>query len=144
MGHTPKDTVRLVVSPPGTSEKRTLNDVPMTEANRRSIRAAAASGAKTEPAAARPVVAVAPEVLKKYEGVYAISARFALTVTLEGDTLMVQATGQQKLHLFPQSETKFSVRGVDAQITFVGGQNGKAEQLILHQNGANQVGTRRE
>ena len=34
MGHEPKDTVRLVVSPLGSRETRTLEDVPMTEANR--------------------------------------------------------------------------------------------------------------
>ena len=37
MGHEPKDTVRLVVSPLGSSETRTLEDVPMTEANRWAI-----------------------------------------------------------------------------------------------------------
>lgn len=36
MGHEPKNTVRLVVSPLGSPETRTL-DVPMTEANRRAI-----------------------------------------------------------------------------------------------------------
>jgi hypothetical protein len=34
MGHAPKDTVRLVVSPQGSRETRTLEAVPMTEANR--------------------------------------------------------------------------------------------------------------
>ena len=38
MGHTPKDTVRLVVIPVGSSTPRTLEDIPMTEANRRDIR----------------------------------------------------------------------------------------------------------
>ena len=42
MGHEPKDTVRLVVRPLGSSETRTLEDVAMTEANRKAIRAAAA------------------------------------------------------------------------------------------------------
>jgi hypothetical protein len=37
MGYAPKDTVRLVVSPPGSSITRTLEDVPMTEANRQII-----------------------------------------------------------------------------------------------------------
>ncbi len=42
MGHEPKDTARLVVRPLGSSETRTLEDVAMTEANRKAIRAAAA------------------------------------------------------------------------------------------------------
>jgi len=37
MGHPPGDTVTLVVQPLASSETRTLADVPMTEANRRSI-----------------------------------------------------------------------------------------------------------
>lgn len=41
MGHEPKDTVRLVIRPLGSSETRTLEDVPMTEANRRAIYKAA-------------------------------------------------------------------------------------------------------
>ena len=41
MGHEPKDAVRLVVRPLGSSETRTLEDVAMTKANRKAIRAAA-------------------------------------------------------------------------------------------------------
>jgi hypothetical protein len=41
MGHEPKKTVRLVVSPFGSSNTRTLEDVPMTKANRQAIKAAA-------------------------------------------------------------------------------------------------------
>jgi len=37
MGHEPRDTVRLVVSPLGSRAMRTLEDVPMTEANRWAI-----------------------------------------------------------------------------------------------------------
>jgi hypothetical protein len=115
----------------------------MTEANRQAIKAAAALREKSGPLATSPVK-VAPDILKKYEGVYAITPDFALTVTLEGDKLMVQATGQQKLQLSPETETKFSVTGVDAQLTFAGDKNGKAELVILHQNGANQVATRQQ
>jgi CubicO group peptidase (beta-lactamase class C family) len=43
MGHEPKHAVRLVVSPLGSRATRTLENVPMTEANRRVIKAAAMS-----------------------------------------------------------------------------------------------------
>ena len=52
MGHEPKDTVRLVVSPPGSRATRTLEDVPMTEANRRVIKAAAMARERGEQGAA--------------------------------------------------------------------------------------------
>lgn len=103
-----------------------------------------AFGEKIDPPTAPSTVKVAPAVLAKYEGVYAITPKFALTVTLEGNKLMVQATGQQKLRVFPESETKFFYKVVDAQLTFVTDKKGKAEQLILHQNGANQVATRKD
>ena len=41
MGHEPQETVRLVVMPLGSSTTRTLENVPMTKANRQAIRAAA-------------------------------------------------------------------------------------------------------
>ncbi|HVW37049.1 MAG TPA: DUF3471 domain-containing protein, partial [Pirellulales bacterium] len=103
-----------------------------------------AAGGKVEPPAPPRVVEVAPEVLKSYEGVYAISPQFALTVTLEKGKLMVQATGQQKFQVYPESEKKFFYKVVNAQLTFVTDKNGKAEKLILHQNGVDQVAKRQE
>jgi hypothetical protein len=52
-----------------------------------------------------------------------------LTITKEGDRLMAQATGQPKLELFPQSETEFFFRVVDARVTFA--QNEKGETTTL-------------
>ena len=49
MGHPPQDTVKLVVQPLTTSETRTLEDVPMTRANRQAIRAAAQARERSEP-----------------------------------------------------------------------------------------------
>jgi hypothetical protein len=42
MGHEPKETARLVVRPLGSSDTQTLEDIAMTEANRKAIRKAAA------------------------------------------------------------------------------------------------------
>ena len=103
-----------------------------------------AAGEKVEPSPAPRTVKVAPEVLKSYQGVYAISPQFALTVTLEKGKLMVQATGQQKFQVYPESEKKFFYKVVNAQLTFVTGKSGKAERLILHQNGIDQVAARQD
>jgi hypothetical protein len=99
---------------------------------------------KTEPLKASPVARVATAVLEKYVGVYEITPEFAMTVTVEDGKLIVQATGQGKLFLDGDSATKFSVRGVDAKVTFVGDDDGKFSRLVLHQNGANKVAKRRE
>ena len=71
-------------------------------------------------------------------GKYELRPEFVLTVTREGDKLMTQATGQPKFEVFPESETTFFLKVVDAQITFVRDAAGKVTHLILHQGGANQ------
>ena len=67
----------------------------------------AALGAKPGPIELRTTKDVRPEVLKSYEGTYALSLLFAITITVEDGKLMAQATGQEKCQIFPESETKF-------------------------------------
>jgi hypothetical protein len=81
-------------------------------------------------------VKVAADVLKPYAGRYAITPQFALTVTVEDGKLFVQATNQSKLPVFAKSKTEFFYRVVDAQISFVKDKEGKVDELVLHQNGA--------
>ncbi|KPK79127.1 MAG: hypothetical protein AMS25_13680 [Gemmatimonas sp. SM23_52] len=57
--------------------------------------------------------------------------------------LMAQATGQEKVQLFPESETEFFIREVDAQITFVRGPAGTVDELILHQGGRDMPAVRK-
>jgi hypothetical protein len=83
----------------------------------------------------RKTAKVDPEVLKKYEGTYYLSLAFAITITLENDKLMAQATGQQKFQIFPESESKFFYKVVDAQISFEKAKDGSVSKLVLHQNG---------
>jgi hypothetical protein len=49
MGHPPQDTVKLVVQPLTSVETQVLEGVPMTEANRQAIKAAALSRENSEP-----------------------------------------------------------------------------------------------
>jgi hypothetical protein len=56
-------------------------------------------------------------------------------VTLEGDHLMTQLTGQPKFPLFAESENKFFLKVVDAQVEFVRDAKGAVASLILHQGG---------
>ena len=71
-------------------------------------------------------------------GVYEIVPAFQMAVTREGDQLYVQATKQPKFPLFPESETKFFLKVVDAQVTFVKDETGAVAHLILHQLGKEQ------
>jgi CubicO group peptidase (beta-lactamase class C family) len=95
-----------------------------------------------EPPRERKVVDVEPIERQKCVGVFAITPQFALTVTEEGGNLFVQATGQGRLTLLPASATKFNVKEVDAQITFVADRSGNVNELILHQNGRDQRAAR--
>jgi hypothetical protein len=56
-------------------------------------------------------------------------------MTLEGGQLMTQATGQQKFPLFAESETKFFLKVVDAEVEFVKNDKGEVTGLVLHQGG---------
>lgn len=91
----------------------------------------------------RVAIQVDSKILQSYVGEYVLAPTFVITITKEKDGLMLQATGQSKLELFAESEEKFFVKEVDAQISFVKGKSGAVDQLILHQNGANQPAKKR-
>jgi CubicO group peptidase (beta-lactamase class C family) len=84
---------------------------------------------------AKEPVNVPTELLQQYTGSYAINDNFVLEVTLSGKTLYVQATGQPKLKIVPESNTMFFSKVVEARIEFVKGDDGKISKLILHQGG---------
>jgi CubicO group peptidase (beta-lactamase class C family) len=83
----------------------------------------------------RSQVKVDPAILRGYVGNYQLAPNFFLTVTLEGDQLVTQATGQSKVEIFPESDRDYFLKVVDAQITFVTDSQGRATELILHQGG---------
>jgi D-alanyl-D-alanine-carboxypeptidase/D-alanyl-D-alanine-endopeptidase len=100
------------------------------------------AGGKPDPIAVRKTVKVDPAVLKSYEGKYALAPVFAITVTIEDGKLMAQATGQPKFEVFPESETEFFYKVVDAKLSFEKDKDGKVSGLVLHQNGLNLPGTK--
>lgn len=87
----------------------------------------------------RKAITVPAATLQKYAGAYELAPGAVMTITLEGDSLMGQLTGQGKLPIFPQSETLFFLKVVDAQIEFAA----DASSLVLHQNGRSTKATRR-
>ncbi|HYK05188.1 MAG TPA: serine hydrolase [Thermoanaerobaculia bacterium] len=101
-------------------------------------------GEPPPPPPAPKEVAIDPKLLDNYTGRYQLAPAFVLTVTREGDGLFVQATGQGKAQVFPMSEREFFYRIVEARITFVTDEAGRATSLVLHQNGAEMPGKRVE
>ena len=83
----------------------------------------------------RTSITLKPEVLERYVGRYQVTPEMILEVTLEGSRLMTQATGQQKLEVFAESETAFFLKAFDAQLTFGTDAAGSVTHVTLHQNG---------
>jgi hypothetical protein len=96
-------------------------------------------GADYQPPPPRKEVAVSSEILKSYAGVYELAPGVNFDVAAEGDKLMVQITGQPRVQVFAESETKFFYKVVEAQITFQKDAEGKVTGLILHQSGRDQT-----
>jgi CubicO group peptidase (beta-lactamase class C family) len=86
--------------------------------------------------AERQAIVVSPKILAQYTGTYELQPKFDLAITLEGDQLAAQATGQEKLQLFPESETKFFAKVVDLEIEFLKDDKGVVTHLMLHQGPA--------
>ncbi len=95
-------------------------------------------GEKYELPRERVVARVDPRLYDAYLGKYELSPTFTITVTRDGNRLLTQATNQPQFEVFPESETKFFLRVVDAQITFVKDEKGVVTHLILHQGGRDQ------
>jgi CubicO group peptidase (beta-lactamase class C family) len=92
-------------------------------------------GEKYEIPRERVAIKIDPKILDAYVGQYELAPNLIITMTREGDSLMTQVTGQPKFELFPESETKFFLKVVDAQVTFVKDDKGMVTHLILHQGG---------
>ena len=100
------------------------------------------AGQPAEPLALRQPVKVAAESLERLVGKYALAPTFALAITREDDQLFCQATNQPRFRIYPESEAKFFLKEVDAQLTFTLGGEGKASSVVLHQNGRDMPGRR--
>jgi hypothetical protein len=84
----------------------------------------------------RKEITLSPDILSQYVGTYELRPGFDLMITLEGDQLISQVTGQGKNPIFAETETKFFLKVVDAQIEFFKDESGKVSHLVLHQGPA--------
>lgn len=78
-------------------------------------------------------ISVPEEILKPYEGEYELMPGFNLKIIVENGDLFIQATGQEKYQLFPESNTKFFMKVVDAQAEFIPETDGSVNKLIFTQ-----------
>ena len=75
---------------------------------------ALAYGERVVLAEERKEIAVPAKILAEYVGSYELGPGFVFVVTLEGEQLITQITGQAKVQIFAESETIFFPKVVDA------------------------------
>ncbi len=96
--------------------------------------------AQGKPVAARlppafpPAVALDRATLQQYVGTYPLDGA-TFTVTLRGDALYVQLTGQPAVQVYASAKDEFYLKVVEARITFGRNATGAVNGLTLYQNG---------
>ncbi len=83
-----------------------------------------------KPREAHPVAKIDPAIIDAYLGDYLVGSR-TCSVVKEGDKLMLVAPGWMKAEAFPESETRFFLRAMDAQMTFVRNEKGEVTGFVF-------------
>ncbi len=92
----------------------------------------------------RAAIQVDPKVLAAYAGTYQLQPGFDLVITVENGQLMTQATGQGRIPVYAESETKFFPIVIPAEIEFFKDDQGKVPYLVLHQGGNDMKAPRKQ
>jgi D-alanyl-D-alanine-carboxypeptidase/D-alanyl-D-alanine-endopeptidase len=90
----------------------------------------------------RTEITLDPNVLEKYVGKYEFAPNVVFTITRKDNQLYAQLTGQGTAEIYPESETEFFSRVVDAQIIFKTDDKGRVNALVLRQLGQDQMALR--
>ena len=70
-------------------------------------------------------------LLQSYTGAYELAPGFIITVTRDGSRLFAQATGQGQFEIFPNSNTEFYLKAVEAKIVFAKDAEGVINMTLL-------------
>jgi CubicO group peptidase (beta-lactamase class C family) len=92
-------------------------------------------GEKVELPSERKEITLAPKLLEQYVGTYQMAPKINMMITVANGQLISQISGQGKVPLFAESETKFFPKVVDAEIEFGKDDKGAVTSLTLHQGG---------
>lgn len=92
------------------------------------------------PSSSRHSIAVAEPIMRSYVGEYSVSARMAITVSLEGGLLRAHPTGEMERVMRGLSETRFFVEGSRMELTFTKDAVGAVTGIVMHQGGKDLVG----
>ncbi|MFT3796616.1 serine hydrolase [Flavobacterium sp.] len=66
----------------------------------------------------RKAMVLSKEMLVKYVGVYELQPSFQITIDYQDDRLLAKATGQPSVGLFAETDNRFFIKEINAQIVF--------------------------
>lgn len=84
-----------------------------------------------------------PAIFDRYAGNYELMPGFSLKFRRQGEQFFTQATGQPEFELFSETETKFFLKVVDAQVEFLVAPDGTVNEMVLYQGGQTMKGKRK-
>jgi hypothetical protein len=90
--------------------------------------------ARFEPPVPKKAIAVDPKLLDAYIGTYQSAApAFEVTISREGNNLLLTPAAGQKVELLAETETRFFLKtSEDTQITFIKDEHGQVIRLVFH------------
>jgi CubicO group peptidase (beta-lactamase class C family) len=94
-----------------------------------------AHGGVVQSTSERKEITVPVATLTKYVGTYELGPGASMMIRLDGDRLTTQLTGQQQFPIFAESETRFFLKAVDAQVEFFTDASGAVTHAVMYQNG---------
>jgi CubicO group peptidase (beta-lactamase class C family) len=98
--------------------------------------AALAHGETVKLPSERKEITLDPKVLGRYVGAYQMGPGTSMLITLENNQLFSKLGNQAAIPIFPESQTMFFPKVVDAELEFSKyDDQGRPSQLILRQNG---------
>ena len=83
----------------------------------------------------KPAVKLNKELLSQYTGAYEVTPDFVMNVSLDGDSIYVQCTGQEKGLIVPVSENTFTAKKYGAEFEFVKSKDTRVDKIVLRQHG---------
>ena len=84
---------------------------------------------------ARKEITLSNDILSQYVGKYELAPNFFVEVTVEGDQIFGQATGQGKFEVFAENETTFFAKVTELKVKFNKNDSGEVESFTLYQGG---------
>ena len=88
---------------------------------------------------ARKEITLSNDILSQYDGKYQLAPNFNVVITVKGNEIFAQATGQEQFPLFAENETTFFAKVAALKVVFNKNASGKVESFTLHQGGQESI-----